>query len=293
MSNNSNFKFKHSLGQNFIVDEFLLEDIANESGINKSDYVLEIGPGNGALTRCLLDRVKHVITIEIDKTLIPLLSSNLKNYNNISIINADFINYDFENILNEFSKFGFYKNSDHIKVVANLPYYITSPIINILLLNPYINEMTIMVQKEVAERITTKPNGKDFGVLTLACNYFSDTEMIMLISKECFFPVPKVNSAVVHFTKHNSFIDLSNPKNFKIEEDEEYKKLFFLIRASFSQRRKKLSNSLANVLNIDKSILSNVFNSLNFDENVRAENLSLDDYKNLLNALLKSNVTFV
>lgn len=293
MGNNSNFKFKHSLGQNFIVDEFLLEDIANESGINKSDYVIEIGPGNGALTRCLLDRVKHVVTIEIDKSLIPLLTSNLKNYKNISIITADFMDYNFENVLNEFSKFGFDKNNNHIKVVANLPYYITSPIINLLLLNPYISEMTIMVQKEVAERITAKPNSKDFGILTLACNYFSDTEMIMLVSKECFFPVPKVDSAVVHFKKHSNFTDLSNPKNFHIEENEEYKKLFSLIRASFSQRRKKLSNSLANTISIDKSTLSSIFNSLNFDENTRAENLSLDDYKNLLTALLKSNFCFL
>lgn len=277
----SNFKFKHSLGQNFIVDEFLLEDIADESGINTGDYVLEIGPGNGALTRCLCDRVKHVIAVEIDRSLIPLLKDNLKEYSNVSIINADFMEFDFQNLLDEFSKFGFDKNTNHIKVVSNLPYYITSPIINMLLFNPYISEMTIMVQKEVAERIVAIPGNKDFGVLTLACNYFSDTELLMIVSKDCFFPVPKVDSAVVHFKKFDDFIDTSNEDNFHLEENPDYKKLFNIIKAAFSQRRKKLSNSLSNTLNLDKNLVSGIFSKLGFDENVRAENLSLSDYKKL------------
>ncbi len=269
---NKNFKFKHSLGQNFITDEFLLEDIADESGITKDDFVLEIGPGNGALTRCLSDRAYHVVAVEIDKSLIPLLKSNLKDYQNVSIINADFLNYDFQNIINEFPV-----GANDIKVVANLPYYITSPIINNLLQNPYISEMTLMVQKEVAERIVAEPNGKDYGILTLACNYFSNTEMLMVVSKECFFPKPKVDSAVVHFKKHDEFIGtkLVSPLN------ETYEKLFKLIKASFAQRRKKLLNSLTNA-GYDKETLVTAFSKLNFDENVRAENLSLNDYKNLL-----------
>lgn len=273
---NKKFKYKHSLGQNFIIDEFLLEDIADASKISKNDYVLEIGPGNGALTRCLCDRAKYVVTVEIDKSLLPLLKSNLKEYQNLSIINADFMNYEFDNILNEFKINGFDKDSNYIKVVANLPYYITSPIINSLLLNPYINEMTLMVQKEVAERIIAKPNTKDFGILTLSCNYFSDTELLMIVSKDCFYPKPKVDSAVVHFTKLHI-----NKKAL----DENYKDLFALIHASFSQRRKKLINSLSNVLKIDKETLKSALLKLNFDENVRAENLSLDDYKNLLSLL--------
>ena len=290
-SNNKNFKFKHSLGQNFITDEFLLEDIADESGINKDDLVLEIGPGNGALTKCLCDRSKHVVTVEIDKSLIPLLKSNLKEYTNVSIINADFLNYDFQNIINEFnavcdihepSRTGelhkplctgeLYKPPYIIKVVSNLPYYITSPIINNLLQNQYISEMTLMVQKEVAERIVASPNGKDYGILTLVCNYFADTEMIMVVSKDCFFPKPKVDSAVVHFKKHN------------IDDETSADELFKLIKASFAQRRKKLLNSLTNA-GYDKNLLINTFSKLNFDENVRAENLSLDDYKKLLNIL--------
>jgi 16S rRNA (adenine1518-N6/adenine1519-N6)-dimethyltransferase len=361
---NNKFRFKHSLGQNFITDEFLLEDIADESGINEEDFVLEIGPGNGALTRCLCERAKHVVTVEIDKSLIPLLKSNLKDYKNVSIINADFLNYDFDNIVTEFIKSNSESNVAHtvrddemhavrddgvgadtperlrrsiateydkiplgnirpIKVVANLPYYITSPIIQNLLQNSYISEMTLMVQKEVAERIVAVPGNKDFGVLTLACNYYADTEMIMVVSKDCFFPKPKVDSAVVHFVKHKEFIDTNVAHIVRDDEvhivrdevhivrddevhivrddlgskhcehsiemsstnpniqDPNYEKIFKLIKASFAQRRKKLLNSLTNA-GYDKTTISNAFSKLNFDENVRAENLSLEDYKNLM-----------
>lgn len=267
-SNAKNFKFKHSLGQNFIVDEFLLEDIADESKITKDDFVLEIGPGNGALTRCLCDRAQKVVAVEIDKSLIPLLKSNLKDYENVSIINADFMELDFNIILNEFPA-----PRAHIKVVANLPYYITSPIINILLQNPYVSEMTLMVQKEVAERIVATPGSRDYGILTLACNYFADTEMIMVVSKDCFFPKPKVDSAVVHFKKH-----IARTGEF---HETDYDQLFKLIKASFAQRRKKLLNSLTNA-GYDKNVIAHALSELGFDENVRAENLSLDDYKKLL-----------
>ena len=271
-SNPKNFKFKHSLGQNFIVDEFLLEDIADESGITKDDFVLEIGPGNGALTRCLCDRAKKVVAVEIDKSLIPLLKSNLKDYENVSIINADFMELDFQTIINEFGCEPGTRRGEHcepdIKVVANLPYYITSPIINILLQNPYISEMTLMVQKEVAERIVATPGSRDYGILTLACNYFAATEMVMVVSKDCFFPKPKVDSAVVHFKKHPA--DAVGADT-----------LFKLIKASFAQRRKKLLNSLTNA-GYNKDVVSHALSELGFDENVRAENLSLDDYKHLL-----------
>ena len=282
----NNFKFKHSLGQNFITDEFLLEDIADESGITKDDCVLEIGPGNGALTRCLCDRAKYVVAVEIDKSLIPLLTSNLKEYKNVSIINSDFLNYDFNNIVMEFqSKSELCK--PRIKVVANLPYYITSPIIQSLLQNPYISEMTLMVQKEVAERIVATPNTKDFGILTLACNYYADTEMIMIVSKECFFPKPKVDSAVVHFIKHPEATNDASTRKGELCEtqlDNNYEKLFKLIKASFAQIRKKLLNSLTNA-GYNKDSLAAAFAKLNFDENVRAVNLSLDDYKNLLSLI--------
>lgn len=275
-SNSNNFKYKHSLGQNFIIDEFLLEDIADESGITDKDFVLEIGPGNGALTRCLCDRAKYVVSVEIDKSLIPLLKDNLKEYKNVSIINADFMELDFQIILNEFARMC--EPTFKIKVVANLPYYITSPIINILLQNPYVSEMTLMVQKEVAERIVATPGNRDYGILTLACNYFADTEMIMIVSKECFFPKPKVDSAVVHFTKHHT-TDQNSAHVGKLC-DPDYDKLFKLIKASFAQRRKKLLNSLTNA-GYDKDTVAHALSELSFDENVRAESLSLNDYKKL------------
>ena len=320
------FNYKHSLGQNFIVDEFLLDDIVENSGIEKNDFVLEIGPGNGAMTKVLSDKAKYVVAVEIDKSLLPLLRENLKDYNNISIINADFLNYDFKNIINEFIKSNFSNQShDHktlstnessvtkivsnesidinsfptpIKVVANIPYYITSPIIQNLLQNPFISEMTLMVQKEVAERIVAIPSNKDYGILTLACNYFSNTEMIMIVSKNCFFPKPKVDSAVVHFVKKSKLCipeyniepnKLSNSNhieenNYTLKLDAEYETLFKLIKASFAERRKKLLNSLDDA-GFDKKILQNAFSTLNFDENVRAENLSLEDYINLSHLL--------
>ena len=279
------FEYKHSLGQNFLIDEFILEDIVDASGINKNDYVFEIGAGNGALTRCLLNRGKCVVAIEIDKRLMPLLKSNLKNYPNVIILNNDFLKLNFDLIIEKFEKFGFDKRKNHIKVVSNLPYYITSQILNETLTNPYISELTIMVQKEVAERIVAKPNTKDFGILTLSCNYFSISEFLFIVTKNNFYPTPKVDSAVVKLVKYKKFIDVSNNLNFHINDDENYKKLFKTIKAGFLQRRKKLINSLSNALSKDKRDLSLIFQKLGFDENIRAENLSILDYEKLSNLL--------
>ena len=279
------FEYKHSLGQNFLIDEFILEDIVDASGINKNDYVFEIGAGNGALTRCLLNRGKCVVAIEIDKRLMPLLESNLKNYTNVIILNNDFLKLNFDLIIEKFEKFGFDKRKNHIKIVSNLPYYITSQILNETLTNPYISELTIMVQKEVAERIVAKPNTKDFGILTLSCNYFSISEFLFIVTKNNFYPTPKVDSAVVKLVKYKKFIDVSNNLNFHINDDENYKKLFKTIKAGFLQRRKKLINSLSNALSKDKRDLSLIFQKLGFDENIRAENLSILDYEKLSNLL--------
>lgn len=281
------FKHKHSLGQNFIVDEFIFDDIVRESGITKDDLVLEIGPGNGAMTRVLCENAKYVVAVEVDKTLMPLLEENLKEYENVKIINADFLNCDFNIIISEFEKgLAELAHTDkgsqtspiqdgshvkNIKVVANIPYYITSPIIMALLTNPYVSEMTLMVQKEVGLRIIAEKGNKDYGVLTLACNYFADTFGLFLVPRTAFFPAPKVDSAVVKFVKHKD-----------CEEDENYKKLFKVIKAAFQERRKKLINSLNNVLGIDKSKLNDIVKELGFSENVRAEELSLDDYRKLI-----------
>lgn len=264
------FKHKHSLGQNFIIDEFIFDDIVRESGITKDDLVLEIGPGNGAMTRVLCENAKYVVAVEVDKTLMPLLKENLKEYENVKIINADFLNCDFSIILDAFKGGLAELAPTNIKVVANIPYYITSPIIMALLTNSYVSEMTLMVQKEVGLRIIAEKGNKDYGVLTLACNYFADTFGLFLVPRTAFFPAPKVDSAVVKFVKHKD-----------CEEDENYKKLFKVIKAAFQERRKKLINSLSNVLGIDKLKIESIIKELGFSENVRAEELSLDDYKKL------------
>lgn len=285
--NSGKFKHKHSLGQNFIIDEFIFDDIVRESGITKDDLVLEIGPGNGAMTRVLCENAKYVVAVEVDKTLMPLLKENLKEYDNVKIINADFLNCDFDVIIDAFksglaelastnagSQSSPLQNNlpvQNIKVVANIPYYITSPIIMALLTNPYVSEMTLMVQKEVGLRIIAEKGNKDYGVLTLACNYFADTFGLFLVPRTAFFPAPKVDSAVVKFVKHKD-----------CEEDENYKKLFKVIKAAFQERRKKLINSLNNVLGIEKSKLNDIIKELGFSENVRAEELSLDDYRKLI-----------
>lgn len=265
------FKHKHSLGQNFIIDEFIFDDIVRESGITKEDLVLEIGPGNGAMTRVLCENAKYVVAVEVDKTLMPLLKENLKEYDNVTIINADFLNCDFDVIIDAFKNGLAVLAPTNIKVVANIPYYITSPIIMALLTNPYVSEMTLMVQKEVGLRIIAEKGNKDYGVLTLACNYFADTFGLFLVPRTAFFPAPKVDSAVVKFVKHKD-----------CEEDENYKKLFKVIKAAFQERRKKLINSLNNVLRIDKAKLNDIVKELGFSENVRAEELSLDDYRKLI-----------
>ena len=285
--NSGKFKHKHSLGQNFIIDEFIFDDIVRESGITKDDLVLEIGPGNGAMTRVLCENAKYVVAVEVDKTLMPLLKDNLKEYDNVKIINADFLNCDFNIIIDAFkSALAEFAPTNagsqcsplqdnlpvqNIKVVANIPYYITSPIIMALLTNPYVSEMTLMVQKEVGLRIIAEKGNKDYGVLTLACNYFADTFGLFLVPRTAFFPAPKVDSAVVKFVKHKD-----------CEEDENYKKLFKVIKAAFQERRKKLINSLNNVLGIEKSKLNDIIKELGFSENVRAEELSLDDYRKLI-----------
>ena len=305
------FRHKHSLGQNFIIDEFIFDDRVRESGVTKDDLVLEIGPGNGAMTRVLCENAKYVVAVEVDKTLMPLLKENLKEYDNVKVINADFLNCDFDIIIdafksglvvlastNEGSQCSPVLNDlplQNIKVVANIPYYITSPIIMALLTNSYVSEMTLMVQKEVGLRIIAEKGNKDYGVLTLACNYFADTFGLFIVPRTAFFPAPKVDSAVVRFVKHKEFIEASvdgerahSARPYESSayraytyETDEYNKLFKIINAAFQERRKKLVNSLNNVLGIDKAKLNDIIKELGYKETVRAEELSLDDYKKL------------
>lgn len=258
-------KMKKHFGQNFLYDDFLLQDIVDFSGINKTDFLLEIGPGSGNLTYHLLNNCKKLIAIEIDKDLIPTLNNRFSDNANFHLINDDFLNMDENLLLSEFEKLGFDKNQN-VKVVSNLPYYITSPIIMKLLNIDFISEITLLVQKEVADRICAKPNSKNFGVLTLAINFYADTVEGFLIPRTFFKPVPQVDSKTVKIIKHPVIYD----KNFE-------EKLFYIIKNSFLHRRKTLVNSLSSA-GVDKEKILSILNSLNISANARPENLSLDEY---------------
>lgn len=275
------FYYKKKLGQNFLVDKRKREEIIILSKVSKDDYVLEIGAGSGAITKGLCEESKYVIAVEIDKDIIPKLLESIKNFNNISIMTEDIMKIDIFRILNVFAKKGFTRLKDHIKVVANLPYYITSPIIVKLLLMPHISEITVMVQKEVADRICAFPGTKNFGVLTLLCNYFGVATKVLDVPKECFYPVPKVDSTVIRIVKNTDVINLDNPNNFTIEENEDYNKLFNVIHAAFETRRKTLINALSVVALYDKKRIHDALIKIGVDPMSRAENLSLDDYINL------------
>lgn len=275
------FYYKKKLGQNFLVDKRKREEIIILSKVSKNDYILEIGAGSGAITKSLCEVSKYVIAVEIDKDIISKLSETIRNFNNVSIITEDIMSVDIFRLLNVFAKKDFIRLKDHIKVVANLPYYITSPIIKKLLLIPHISEITVMVQKEVANRICAFPGTKDFGVLTLLCNYFGVATKVLDVPKECFYPVPKVDSTVIRIVKNLERIDLDNPNNFTIEENEDFKKLFDVIHAAFETRRKTLINALSVVALYDKKRINDALIKIGVDPMSRAENLSLDDYKKL------------
>ena len=275
----NNFNYKKQLGQNFLIDEETLFNIVSKSDITKDDFVLEIGPGNGKLTEKLLPYPKALCLVEIDRDLIPILNDKFSSYKNISIIHDDFLNMDFDIIVNEFIKYGFDKNKDKIKVVANLPYYITGPIIFSLLENDLVSKIVIMVQKEVADRLVSPPNSRDYGVITVIANFYGEVKKLFNVPKEYFYPRPKVDSAVIRIDKysHSYIIEKYN--------DIDYNYLKHIIKVSFQQRRKTLVNSLSNQLEIDKSIIKTIIISMFDNENIRPENLSLDDYIKLANQL--------
>lgn len=275
----NNFNFKKQLGQNFLIDEETLFNIVNGSNISKDDFVLEIGPGNGKLTEKLLPYPKALCIVEIDKELIPILNDKFSTYKNISIIHDDFLKMDFNKITNEFIKFGFDKNKDKIKVIANLPYYITGPIIFSLLENDLVSEIVIMVQKEVADRLVSPPNSRDYGVITVIANYFGEVKKLFNVPKEYFYPRPKVDSAVIKIDKYSYSYIIEKYNNT------DYNYLKHIIKIAFQQRRKTLVNSLSNQLDINKSIIKTIIISIFNDENIRPENLSLYEYIRLAEKL--------
>ena len=266
------FNFQKKFGQNFLIDTHVLDKIIDVSGVTEDDFVLEIGPGIGTMTQYLCERAREVVAVEIDKNLIPILSDTLKNYSNVTVINEDILKLDICKLAEE-------KNQGKpIKVVANLPYYITTPIIMGLFESHVpIDSITIMVQKEVAERMQEGPGSKEYGALSLAVQYYAKPEIVANVPPNCFMPRPNVGSAVIRLTRHEK----------PPVEVEDEKLMFRIIRASFNQRRKTLANGLNNSpeIHLPKEVIQESIVSLGVPENIRGEALSLEQFAELSNEI--------
>jgi 16S rRNA (adenine1518-N6/adenine1519-N6)-dimethyltransferase len=258
-------------GQNFLIDSNILEKIVASAGITKEDTVLEIGPGIGTLTQYLAEAAKQVISVEIDKNMIPVLEYTLADFNNVTVINQDILKADIVNILKE-------NGAASAKVVANLPYYITTPIIIELLEKDLpIESITVMIQKEVAERMQTGPGSKDYGALSLAVAFYSNAEVKMTVSPNCFIPRPNVDSAVIRLDK------LKEPA-VKVNNKSE---MFRIIKGAFEQRRKTLTNALSHssAYKTDKKNIENALLEMGKNVNIRGEELTLEEFARLSDIL--------
>lgn len=268
-----NFTLQKKYGQNFLIDSHVLEKIMDAAEIGKDDCVVEIGPGIGTMTQYLAERAGEVVAVEIDKNLIPILTETLADYKNVSIINEDILKVDLNRIVEE-------KNGGRpVKIVANLPYYITTPIIMGLFENHVpVKSITVMVQKEVADRMQVGPGTKDYGALSLAVQYYAKPEIVAIVPPNCFIPRPNVASAVIRLTCHEK----------KPVEVKDEKGMFALIRASFNQRRKTLANSLSNAQNLSltREQVTEALESMQLSPTIRGEALTLEQFAALADILL-------
>ncbi len=265
------FAFQKKFGQNFLIDEHVLNKIIAAAGVTKEDMVLEIGPGFGTMTQYLSENAREVVAVEIDKELIPVLNDTLSDYDNVTIINEDILKVDIEKLVQERN------GGNPIKVVANLPYYITTPIIMGLLENHVpVDNITVMVQKEVAMRMQAKPGTKDYGALSLAVQYYAKPYIAANVPPNCFIPRPNVGSAVIRLELFDE-----PPVNVKDE-----KMMFSIIRASFNQRRKTLQNSIVNGgLPFTKEQISKALGKMELADTIRGEALSLEQFAKLTDIL--------
>lgn len=266
------FNFQKKFGQNFLIDPSVLDRIVSAAEIGKDDCVLEIGPGIGTMTQYLAESAREVIAVEIDKNLVPILEDTLSEYENVSVINDDILKVDINRIVRE------QNGGKPIKVVANLPYYITTPIILGLFENHVpLDSITIMVQKEVAERMQVGPGTKDYGALSLAVQYYARPEIVANVPPNCFIPRPNVSSAVIRLTRY-----VEPPVRVSDE-----KKMFALIRASFNQRRKTLANSLSNApgLGLTRQRVTEVLEQMQLSPTIRGEALTLEQFAELSDRL--------
>ena len=274
------FNFQKRYGQNFLIDTNILKKIVEEAGVTKEDCVVEIGPGIGTMTQYLAESAREVVAVEIDKNLIPILEDTLSGYDNVTVINEDILKVDLRKLAEEKN------NGRPVKIVANLPYYITTPIIMGLFENQVpLSSITIMVQKEVADRMQVGPGTKDYGALSLAVQYYARPEIVLQVPPACFMPRPGVGSAVIRLTKHEQ-----PPVQAKDE-----KKLFAVIRAAFGQRRKTLANALTNgfcyeaesgkTQRVTRQQVYDALEQMKLSQTIRGEALTLEQFAELSDLL--------
>ena len=270
-----NFNFQKKFGQNFLIDAHVLHKIIAGAGVTKDDMVLEIGPGIGTMTQYLCEAAREVIAVEIDKNLLPILADTLSEYDNVTVINEDILKLDIQKLVNERN------GGKPIKVVANLPYYITTPIIMGLFEQPVpLENLTVMVQKEVADRMKVGPGTKDYGALSLAVQYYAEPYIVANVPCNCFMPRPNVDSSVIRLTKHE--------KPPVIVDNEPL--MFKMIRAAFNQRRKTLVNALSNSaeLKLDKAVVQQALADEGLSLTIRGEALTLAQFAALANRIYRA-----
>lgn len=264
------FKFTKSLGQNFLIDDNIVDKIVAGAGIGPGDKIIEVGPGIGTLTREMASRAQNLMAVEIDKNLIPILADTLGDHDNVKIVNEDIIKADIRGLIDENLGGG------PVKLVANLPYYITTPIImRFLEENINVTDIVVMVQKEVAERMNAQPGGKDFGALSVAVQYYCDTEIIAKVPRHLFVPQPNVDSIVIA-------LRVRSERKYKVDDEGLY---FKVVKAAFGQRRKTLLNSISSMGNLAKDQVKEALEEAGIDPKRRGETLSLDEFAILSNVI--------
>lgn len=264
------FKFTKSLGQNFLIDDNIVDKIVAGAGIGPGDKIIEVGPGIGTLTREMASRAQNLMAVEIDKNLIPILEDTLGDYDNVKVVNEDIIKADIRGLIDENLGGG------PVKLVANLPYYITTPIImRFLEENINVTDIVVMVQKEVAERMNAQPEGKDFGALSVAVQYYCDTEIVAKVPRHLFVPQPNVDSIVIA-------LRVRPERKYKVDDEDLY---FKVVKAAFGQRRKTLLNSISSMGNLAKDQVKEALEEAGIDPKRRGETLSLDEFAILSNVI--------
>ena len=267
-----NFKFSKSLGQNFLIDTNVIDRILEGARVKEGDYVIEVGPGIGTLTKEMGRSAEKVVAIEIDKTLIPILEETLADFPNIEVINQDILKVNVQELVKE------KLNGGPVKLVANLPYYITTPIVMKFLEEDIpVTDIVVMVQKEVADRMNAQPSTKDYGALSVAVQYYCDTEIVAKAPRHMFVPQPNVDSIVIG-------LHVRDEKKFVVDNEDIF---FKTVKASFGQRRKTLLNSLGGLGFLSKDEIREALQAANIDEKRRGETLSIDEFANLSNEINK------